>query len=346
MQTAPHIAVRPDWLARRQESAIDPARPVIDAHHHLWARPGDRFLADEFVAERAGHNIIASVFVEGGAAYRTEGAERLRFVGETAMVAGEGARATAQGVQLAAAIIARADLGLGRQVDEVLDAHAAAGRGRFRGIRHATPWHADPAARGSVRLAPAGQLYDPAFRAGLAELQARDLVLEAWMYHTQLGDLVDLAHEMPGLRIVLDHVGGPLGIGPYSGRRDEVFADWRHWIGRLAACPNVDIKLSGFGMRLFGFDFAARPAPPSSADLADALRPYVETCIEAFGAARAMFGSNFPVDKGAAPCAVVWNAFKRLAAELSGAERDALFFGTANRAYSLGLEQPRQTDGK
>lgn len=344
MQPGPHIAVRPDWLALRQEAALDPARPIIDAHHHLWDNPGDRFLADEFVVERAGHRIVASVFVEGGAAYRVEGPEALRPVGETEMAARQGARASTQGVRMAAAIIARADLAQGAAVAAALDAHAEAGGGRFRGIRHATPWHPDPSARGSVRAAPAGQLHDPAFRAGLAELQARDLVFDAWMYHTQLGDLVDLARAMPGLRIVLDHVGGPLGIGPYRGRRDEVFADWRHWMARLAAYPNVDVKLSGFGMRLFGFDFAARPAPPSSADLAEALRPYAETCIEAFGADRAMFGSNFPVDKGVAPCAVLWNAFKRLTAGLSAAERDALFFGSANRAYSLGLEQLRQAD--
>lgn len=338
-----HLEVRADWLAQRVELPLDPGQPVIDAHHHLWAKPGDRYLAGELMADIAsGPNVVATVFVEGHTGFRTEGPEPLRVVGETELAVREAEAAlSAGGPAVAAGIVARADLLLGEAVGEVLDAHAEAGRGRFRGIRYSTPWHPDPAARGSSRMEPAGLLYDPALRRGLREVERRGLVFDAWMYHSQLGDLVDLARAMPDLRIVLNHLGGPIGLGPYAGRRDEVFADWLHWTRRLAALPNLTVKLGGLGMRLSGFVFGDRPLPPTSAELAEAWAPYVTAAIEAFGADRAMFESNFPVDKGMASYAAVWNAFARIAAPASKAERHGLFFGTANRAYGLGLADPR-----
>ncbi len=115
----------------------------------------------------------------------------------------------------------------------------------------------------------------------------------------------------------------------------EVFAVWRTAISELAGCPNVHVKLGGLGMRINGFGFEERQDPPSSEELVALWRPYVETCIEAFGAARCMFESNFPVDKGSYSHAVCWNAFKRLAAGASEGERAALFSGTATRFYRL-----------
>jgi predicted TIM-barrel fold metal-dependent hydrolase len=156
------------------------------------------------------------------------------------------------------------------------------------------------------------------------------------MYFTQLGELVDLARAFPATPIVLNHVGGAIGIGPYAGRRNEVFAEWRARIEELARCPNVSVKLGGLGMRLFGFDVHTGELPPSSVQLAAAWRPYIETCIAAFGPERAMFESNFPVDKGSGAYPVFWNAFKRIAAGCSAAEKEALFSGTATRFYRLG----------
>jgi predicted TIM-barrel fold metal-dependent hydrolase len=173
-------------------------------------------------------------------------------------------------------------------------------------------------------------------REGFAKLHPLGLSFDAWMYFTQLGELADLARAFPETPIVLDHVGGAIGIGPYAGRRDEVFAEWKRSIGEVARCPNVHVKLGGLGMRLFGFDVHAGELPPSSEQLATLWRPYIETCIEAFGPERAMFESNFPVDKGSGSYQLFWNAFKRIAAGCSAAEKTALFSGTASRFYRLG----------
>ena len=156
------------------------------------------------------------------------------------------------------------------------------------------------------------------------------------MYHTQLDDLTDLARAFPETPIVLDHVGGVIGRGPYAGKRDEVFAGWRRDIKELARCPNVHVKLGGLGMRLFGFDLHEQPKPPTSERLAEVWRPYIETCIAAFGVDRSMFESNFPVDKTSCSYTALWNAFKRIAADCSPAEKAALFSGTASRFYRLG----------
>src|SRR5205807_6203975 len=123
--------------------------------------------------------------------------------------------------------------------------------------------------------------------------------------------------------------------GRYKGKRDAVFADWSARIAELAACPNVHVKLGGLGMRVFGFDVHEKDLPPNSEQLATLWRPYVETCIAAFGARRAMFESNFPVDKGSYSYPVFWNACKLLAKGATAAEKADLFAGTAARFYRL-----------
>jgi predicted TIM-barrel fold metal-dependent hydrolase len=103
----------------------------------------------------------------------------------------------------------------------------------------------------------------------------------------------------------------------------------------LARLPNVHVKLGGLGMRINGFAFESGQVPPSSEQLAAAWRPWIETCIEAFGAQRCMFESNFPVDKGSYDYVTGWNAFKRLTSGCSATERQLLFEGTASRVYRL-----------
>jgi predicted TIM-barrel fold metal-dependent hydrolase len=213
-----------------------------------------------------------------------------------------------------------------------------AGGGRFRGIRYISATDPDQAQWGSTINRPQGMLRDPKVRDGFARLAPLGLSFDAWMYHTQLGDLVDLARAFPQTPIVLDHVGGPIGLGRYAGKRDAVFAEWSASIRTLAACPNVHIKLGGLGMRMFGFTYHQGELPPDSETLAAAWRPYVETCIAAFGPARAMFESNFPVDKGSCGYVPLWNAFKRIAAGCSPAEKTALFSGTATKFYRLALD--------
>jgi L-fuconolactonase len=346
MQTAspaaasPHLAVRPDWLDRRREEIIEPDLPIVDPHHHLVDRSETgRYLLPELLADiAADHNITATVYLEWLSMYRAQGTAELRPVGEIEFANGVAAMAasgTYGNTRVCAGIVGYADLTLGAPVETVLEAMIAAGGGRFRGIRFITASHPDQAAWGSAIIRPAGLLMAPKVREGFARLAPLGLSFDAWMYHTQLGELVDLARAFPATPIVLDHVGGAIGLGPYAGRRDEVFAEWSRRIRELALCPNVHIKLGGLGMRMFGFSHHMGELPPSSEELAAAWRPYIETCIAAFGSERAMFESNFPVDKGSCGYAALWNAFKRIAAGCSAAEKAALFAGMASNFYKL-----------
>jgi predicted TIM-barrel fold metal-dependent hydrolase len=287
----------------------------------------------------SGHNITATVYLEWLSMYRGTGPTDLRPVGEIEFANGVAAMAasgTYGKTQVCAGIVGYADLTLGAAVEKVLEAMIMAGGGRFRGIRFITASHPDQAAWGSMVTRPEGLLTDKRVRGGFERLAPLGLSFDAWMYHTQLGELVELARAFPETPIILDHVGGPIGLGRYAGKRSEVFAEWSGRIRELAACPNVHIKLGGLGMRMFGFDLHTRELPPSSEELAAAWRPNIETCIAAFGPERAMFESNFPVDKGSCGYAALWNAFKHIAAGCSPAEKAALLAGTATKFYRLG----------
>jgi len=342
LMTAPpsHLPVRPDWLAKRQEDILEPDLPIVDPHHHLVDRANTgRYLLPDLLADTgSGHNIVATVYLEWLSMYRADGPVPMRPVGEVEFANGVAAIAASETygkTKVCAGIVAYADLMLGAQVEEVLEAMILAGGGRFRCIRYISASHPDAAARGSSINRPDGLLLNGKVREGFAKLHPLGLSFDAWMYFTQLGELVDLARAFPETPIVLDHVGGPIGIGPYAGKRDEVFTEWRKTIGELAGCSNVHVKLGGLGMRLFGFDVQSGDMPPSSEQLATLWRPYIETCIEAFGPERAMFESNFPVDKGSGSYHVFWNAFKRIAQGCTADEKTALFSGTASRFYRL-----------
>ncbi len=333
------IAVREDWLALTREEILDPALPIIDPHHHLWDHPGERYLFDDLLSDiGSGHNIRATVFIQCGAMYRTEGPDALRSLGETEFVNGVAAMGASGAYgprRPCAGIVGMVDLTLGDQVAPVLEAHLRVAGPRFRGVRNRTAWHPSPEVRSNLALPPPGPLEHPAFAEGAQVLARFGLPLDIWCYHTQLPHVLSLARAVPGLTIVLDHVGGPLGVGPFAGRRAEVFAEWRQQMLALARCPNVVVKLGGLAMEVGGFGFHLAERPPGSAELAEAWRPYIETCIEAFGVHRCMFESNFPVDKGMCSYSVLWNAFKRLAADASEEEKTSLFAGTAAAIYRL-----------
>ena len=333
-----HPHPNPAWLARLTEDILEPNLPIIDPHHHLWDRSGSRYYLDELLADTgSGHNVVATVFLQCFWAYRTTGPEELRPVGETEFVASvaEEAERRKSRVRACAAIIGYADLRLGDRVDAVLEAHLAAGGGRFRGIRLGAARHPDLAAS-ITTPPPLGLMGEASFRAGFARLAKHGLSFDAWQYHTQLGELLDLVRQFPGVPVVINHVGGPLGVGPFRGKRDEVFAAWRDSMRQLAGCPNVSVKLGGLAMVINGFDFHQQVLPPSSGELVQAWRPWMAECIEAFGASRCMFESNFPVDKAMCSYPVLWNAFKRIAAGASDDERRALFHDTAARFYRIG----------
>lgn len=347
--------------APARETILEPDLPIIDPHHHLWdrqARPASappgpphgfdevirrspRYLLDDLMADlNRGHNVRATVYIECGAMYRADGPPEMRCVGETEFVNGVAAM-SASGIygpaRACAGIVGHADLTLGAPVEAVLEAHLAAGGGRFRGIRHSASSDEDPAVLGPLHGRPAGLYRSAVFREGFARLAPLGLSFDAWLLEPQLDDLVELARTFPDTAIILDHVGTPVGIGRYAGQREARFAGWRERIFALAQSPNVVVKLGGLAMMFAGFSgFNAQP-PEGSSRLAADWKPYVETCIEAFGVDRCMYESNFPVDFGTCDYDVLWNAFKRLAAGYSAAEKTALFSATAARVYRISI---------
>ena len=334
-----YIPNRLDWLARVKEPILEPDLAIVDPHHHLWDRPNWRYLHDDLLADTgSGHNIVATVFVQCRAFHKATGPESLRPVGETQFVAGTSAMAESGQygkTRLCEGIVGHADLTLGGKVESVLEAHVKAGNGRFRGIRHITAWDSDPVVMNPAYTPPRYVLKDPTFQQGLKTLGRMGLSFDAWLYHPQIDDLAAAAEACPDTRMVLDHVGGPLAISAYEGKRQGEFPKWKASIQALAKHPNVYVKVGGLGMRINGFRFEDGENPPTSDALATAWKPYVETCIEAFGANRCMFESNFPVDKGSYSYPVFWNACKLLAKGASAAEKKDLFAGTAQRFYRL-----------
>ncbi len=325
----------PVWLAKHQEPILEPDLPIIDPHHHLWIRPGNTYLLPELLEDLgSGHAVTATVFAECHSMYRAEGPEEYRAVGETEFVTGVAAMSASGSfgpTRVCAAMFGNADLTLGAAVQAVLEAHMAAGGGRFRGIRFSTAW--DDKVR-AVAPRP-GMMAEAQWREGYACLGTLGLSFDAWVYHPQLAEVAELAGAFPGTTLILNHVGSPILGGPYASRREEVFADWRAGMAKVARHPNVFVKLGALPIRLPGHGGGAREMPPTSDEVANAWRPYIETCIELFGAERAMFESNFPVQKRWCSYQVVWNAFKRLASAASSAEKAALFSGTARRAYRM-----------
>ncbi len=333
------MPVNQAWLDLLHEEVIDPALPICDPHHHLWDHPQSRYLLEDLLLDTgSGHNVRETVFVECTSMYRKDASEAMKPVGETEFVQGIAAQ-SASGqygeTRVAAAITSFANLSLGAAVEPVLEAHRAASVNRFRGIRHNCGWDESPRIRKSHTDPPKDLYLDAQFRDGLACLGKHHIVFESFLYHTQLLQLADLARSYPDVSIILNHVGGPLGIGPYAGKRDEVFQIWSKGIDELAACPNIVVKLGGISMPINGFGWHKRETPPGSEELARVTAPYILYCIEKFGPARCMFESNFPVDKVSCSYTVLWNSFKRIVKDFSADEKADMFRNTALRAYSI-----------
>jgi L-fuconolactonase len=331
-----------EWLAKRpRDTALEPQLPIIDPHHHFWDNPQrGRYLLPELLADiGGGHNIVATVFLECRSMYRKAGPPEMAPVGEVEFVNGIAAMSASGGYgpcRVAEGIVGHADLTLGARVRDVLEAEITAGGGRFRGIRHGASRDENEAIQKyATRVVPPHLVREPKFREGFAQLAPLGLSFDSWQYHPQLPDAIDLARAFPETTIILNHVGGVLGVGPYAGRRQEILTSWKRDIGELAKCSNVQVKLGGIGMTSFGFDFHERDVPPSSEELAAAWRQYLEPCIEAFGVDRCMFESNFPPDKQSGGYTELWNAFKRITAGASVSEKKALYSGTAARVYRL-----------
>ena len=326
-----------EWLALTPETPLAPDLPLCDPHHHLFDDPTGRrplYLLDELRRDAEGLNLVRTVFVDCMSHYLTEGPDAFRPVGETVFVrrvAEQSARTPGCHI---AGIVGYVDMTLGDGAQAVLEAHMEAGGARFKGIRHATGWDPTPEIR-SYRNQPGGMLLDATFRQGVACVARLGLSFDAQVHHHQLVEVASLARAFPEMPIIVNHTGVPLGIGPYAGKRDEVFRHWRGGIAELAGCPNVFLKLGGVGMSTFGFGWTDRPTPPGSEEIAQATAPYFRACIELLGADRCMFESNYPVDRRACSYVVLWNAFVRVTQDLAPDEIANLFHDTAARAYRL-----------
>jgi predicted TIM-barrel fold metal-dependent hydrolase len=322
-----------EWLDSVIEDVVDPDAPIIDPHHHLWPVGGAlAYGLDELLADIGdGHNVVDTVFVECGAGYRTGGDERFAAVGETEFVTAEAERSPRP---VMGGIVAHADL-TDPGLDDVLDAHLEASRGRLRGIRHAGSRAEHPEVLMIPGGAPAGLYADPAFRAGVARLGERGLSYDTWHYHYQNREYLELARAVPGTSMVLDHFGTPLGVGPYASQREEIFQSWTADIAAIAACPNVVAKIGGMAMPDNGFGWNTADRPPTSDEFVEQQGRYYVHTIEQFGPQRCMFESNFPVDRFSLSYRTVWNAFKKMVADFTADERDAMLRGTAARTYRL-----------
>ena len=337
------VPIRDEWLSLRSEEPLSPEIPIVDAHHHCLAFPNYRYYEEELLRDirESGHNIVATVHAETGGRGRgcsNDVPEALRPVGETRSLVDAALALPADAPLVNLGIVGFADLGLGAAVGEVLDAHLAAGAGRFKGVRQITPWDADGSLTPEFLHGTPNRLADPKFREGMAELASRGLSFDSWIYSPQIPELVEVADTFPDMAIILDHCGTPVMQGAYARDRDASFRDWADAIGDLARRPNVNCKLGGLAKWITDLTFHQRPEPPHSLDLAEAWQPYIDVCIQAFGPARCMFESNFPQEKPSCSYGAFWNACKRMVRSFSNDEKAELFAGTASRVYRLPLE--------
>jgi L-fuconolactonase len=331
------------WLGQVQEKALEPDLPICDPHHHLWERRPKAVQPHYALAEilddiSGGHNIVSTVFIECGAEFRTEGPEEFRCVGETdyvTRIADEASTGKHGPCKVAAGIVGTTDLKIGDAAAVVLDAQIEAGKGRFKGIRLGAYWIDDPDISNHRTNPPPDLMMREDFRTGFRHLAPRNLSFEVWCCHPQIVQATDLARAFPDTIIVLDHFGGPSPVGPYAGKADEVFENWKAMVDELCKSQNVMAKLGGLNMEVNGFGWNERSVPPTSDELVDATRCYFDYTIEKFGPERCMFESNFPVDKLSCSYTIIWNSFKKLSKDFSASERAALLHDTATRVYRL-----------
>ena len=322
------------WLDQVAEEIVDPERPIVDAHHHMWR---DRYVLEDLWADTgSGHNVVKTVFVECRSEYRTEGPEHLRPVGETEFMAGIARASRGHGRAEISAIVAYTDLSKDpARVRAVCDAHHDASNGLFRGIRHGGAY--EPG-RTSLWGDPATQpdLYARQdFRKSVALLGEMGLVYETWHYRHQNLDFAEVARAVPGTVMVLNHLGSPISSGHPADQHEEILVVWKRDMAELATCENVTIKLGGLGMPTDHFGWHLRETPATSDEVLTAQRDYYLHAIDCFGPDRCMFESNFPVDKLSMSYHVYWNAMKKITSEYSASEKDMLFSGTATRVYKL-----------
>tara|TARA_Y100000590_G_scaffold347286_1_gene397837 strand:+ start:9050 stop:10078 length:1029 start_codon:yes stop_codon:yes gene_type:complete len=333
------------WLDKVSEETIESDLNIIDPHHHLWpspsrtdgVKPEERYLLEDLWNDtESGHKVLKTVFVECGQGFFKSGSEAMKPIGETKFVVevSKQAKADRSKAQIEG-IVGHADMMLGSSVREVLEAHIEEGKGLFKGIRHGASWDESNQIRNS-HSNPIRHIYlNEDFQKGIEQLDSLNLTLDAWNYHKQINELCELSKLFPNLKIVQNHFGGPLGIGPYSDRQEEVFHEWKDSIYKLSEQSNVYIKLGGLAMPINGWGWHKRRLPATSDELFEIHGKYYLHAIECFGPERCMFESNFPVDKKSISYNVLWNGFKKITTGFSKEDKDHLFYDTALEFYSL-----------
>ena len=331
-----------DWLAQVKEEIIDPELPIIDPHHHLWN--GDNQLAGSFpylienLSEdtNSGHNIVGTIFMECAQGYYQEGEDKYKPIGETEYVMKiiKDAKKRSNSANIIG-IISFADLMLGSKVKDVLNQHILIGEGLFKGIRHAAGWDQSNEIHNSHSNPIKNIYYDPSFRKGAEELIKLNLTFDSWHYHNQISDLSIFAKDYPELTIIHDHFGGPLGVGPYQGKKQEIFKKWKDDISQLSENKNVHSKLGGLAMPVNGWNFHKQDKPATSDQIIEMHYDYYLHAIECFGVDRCMFESNFPVDRRSISYHVLWNAFKKMVSNYSNEDKNKLFFQNAKDVYGV-----------
>lgn len=343
------MGARDEWWALDVEQVVEPDREIIDPHCHLWVERDvpdpavpdkmlrtSRFMPDDLCRVLgSGHRVAAIIYIECGSGFYSTGEPHLRPVGESefAMTAAAHLKQS-PGAPSLAAVSAFADL-RDPALDQVIDAHVQASNGHVRAFRQSGARLKNPAARLLAGAAEPGLYADPGFRRGLARLGERGFLFEAFQFHFQLGELADLAAAVPGTTVIVNHLGAPVGYGRGQKADQRVFTDWSRGINRLSDLPNVVMKLGGMASPVTEYDGALRPRPPSSDDFITERGRYFHTAIRKFGAGRCMFESNFPVDSVSISYLTLWNAYKKMAADYSRADGDALLSGTARQIYRI-----------
>tara|TARA_R110000796_G_scaffold42224_7_gene104569 strand:- start:7179 stop:8234 length:1056 start_codon:yes stop_codon:yes gene_type:complete len=336
----PGIELRDDWLGLTPEDIIDPDREIVDPHHHLWRHgtPESPAVYEMDALRRdteAGHNVVQTMFIECRSYWDQDAPDHLKSIGETRTVTQMASSVPRDRAQIAG-IIGQTELVLDPSLlHEALDAHEEAGQGLFKGIRNSGARDPEPQHLAIPGRGVPNQYGDPDFRRGAAILGERGLTLDSWHYHHQHQEFLDLARAVPGTTLILDHFGTPLGVGRFEGKRDEIFKAWQDHMAELGECPNVMAKLGGLCMPDNGFGYMHRDLPPSSDEIVETQGKWYAHMLDVFGPDRCMFESNFPVDRTAVSYPVIWNAFKKMSADLDTAAKESLFSGTARRVYNL-----------
>ena len=301
---------------------------ICDPHHHLWDIVSSRYVLSSLLEDLTTvPQVKSTIFVECDAWYRPTGPEHLRSVGETEWVAN-------CATDIITGIVAQTELRLGSLTEESLDAHRDAAGDRLRGIRQRATWDPSHLIKDLPPHAGPQLLLDPRFRDGFSLLAQRGLTFDAWVYFPQLLDIVDLAQTFPETKIILNHLGGPIVLGPYLDRQ-VVLTQWRSLMSQVAKCPNVVLKIGGIGMPLYGQQWHKQDSQPTSQEVAVAWGEPIRWCIETFEPSRCMFESNFPVDRFSLDYVTVWATFDLISSDYSQSERDDLFCNTALKTYQL-----------